>query len=116
MDGEIVEQDITGFLPIYSLVQISGFSAVLGMGLWTYHFLDGFGWVYDPTYQFNWHPLLMTTGMIFLYGNALLMYRIFRKEIRRKLLLLHAGKVFYRQVSASESSESFFYPMIPTCL
>ena len=44
--------------------------AVVLMGTWTGHFLGGFSWQSDPQHQFNWHPLLMTIGLIFLYGNG----------------------------------------------
>jgi cytochrome b-561 len=44
--------------------------AVVLMGIWTGHFLGGFAWKDDPQHQFNWHPLLMTIALIFLYGNG----------------------------------------------
>ena len=44
--------------------------AVVLMGTWTGHFLGGFSWQSDPQHQFNWHPLLMTIALIFLYGNG----------------------------------------------
>lgn len=44
--------------------------AVVLMGIWTGHHLGGFAWQGDPNHQFNWHPLLMTLGMIYLYGNG----------------------------------------------
>ena len=50
--------------------QISGFMAVVLAGIWTGHHLGGFAWQSDPKHQFNWHPLLMTLGMIYLYGNG----------------------------------------------
>ena len=48
--------------------------AVVLAGIWTGHHLGGFAWQSDPKHQFNWHPLLMTLGMIYLYGNG--MYRV----------------------------------------
>ena len=44
--------------------------AVVLAGIWTGHHLGGFAWQSDPKHQFNWHPLLMTLGMIYLYGNG----------------------------------------------
>ena len=94
------------------------------MGIWTGHHLGGFAWQKNPGLEFNWHPLLMTIGMIYLYGNGntnnhmvhrslkvcivytfsgLLMYRMFRNERKRKLKLLHAGimvAVFFLTVIA----------------
>jgi len=86
-----VEQDVTGFVPVYGIAQISGFMAVVLMGIWTGHHLGGFSWQSDPQHEFNWHPMLMTLGMIYLYGNGILMYRMFRNERKRKLKLLHAS-------------------------
>ena len=51
-------------------MQVSGFMAVVLMGIWTGHFLGGFAFKDDPDHQFNWHPLLMTLGLVFLYGNG----------------------------------------------
>jgi hypothetical protein len=51
-------------------MQVAGFMAVVLMGTWTGHFLGGFSWQSDPQHQFNWHPLLMTIALIFLYGNG----------------------------------------------
>ena len=87
-----VEQDVTGFIPAYGfaqvisfilacsrsiflimttdLFQISGFMAVVLMGIWTGHHMGGFAWQSNPKQEFNWHPLLMTLGMIYLYGNG----------------------------------------------
>ena len=44
--------------------------AVVLVGIWTGHFLGGFAFKDDPEHQFNWHPLLMTLGLVFLYGNG----------------------------------------------
>ena len=44
--------------------------AVVLMGIWMGHFRKGFAWSENPDLEFNWHPLLMTLGMIFLYGNG----------------------------------------------
>ena len=44
--------------------------AVVLVGIWTGHHLGGFAWQSDPKHEFNWHPLLMTLGMIYLYGNG----------------------------------------------
>ena len=65
--------------------------AVVLAGIWTGHHLGGFSWQSNPSLEFNWHPLLMILGMIYLYGNGILMYRMFRNERKRKLKLIHAG-------------------------
>lgn len=85
-----VEQDTSGFLPLVGITEISGFMAVVLMGIWMGHFRKGFAWSENPDLQFNWHPLLMTLGMIYLYGNGILIYRVFRHERKKKLKLTHA--------------------------
>lgn len=37
---------------------------------WTLYYRGGFGWS-DVNLKFNWHPMLMTVGMIFMFGNGL---------------------------------------------
>ena len=44
--------------------------AVVLAGIWTGHHLGGFSWQSNPNLEFNWHPLLMILGMIYLYGNG----------------------------------------------
>lgn len=89
-----VEQDTSGFVPMFAVAQVCGFMAVVLMGIWTGHHLGGFAWQSDPKHEFNWHPLLMTLGMIYLYGNGIMLYRVFRNEKKKKLKLLHAGIMF----------------------
>lgn len=86
-----VEQDTSGFLPLVGIAEISGFMAVVLMGIWMGHFRKGFAWTEQPDLEFNWHPLLMTLGLIYLYGNGILIYRIFRNERKKKLKLTHAS-------------------------
>jgi len=50
---------------------------------------NGYAWTADPEKQFHYHPTLMAIGMIFLYGEAILVYRVFRKEKKRFTKLLH---------------------------
>lgn len=40
---------------------------IILVGTWMGSYHDGYGW--DPAKVFNYHPLLMTIGMIFLYGG-----------------------------------------------
>ena len=65
-----VEQDTTGFVPLYGVAQASGFVAVVLTGVWMGHFRGGFAWTSNPGMQFNWHPLLMVLSMVYLYGNG----------------------------------------------
>lgn len=61
-----------GFTLVYTLAQVAGAVAIILIIVWTDHYRDGFAWRSKPDLQFNWHPLLMTIGMIFLLGNGIL--------------------------------------------
>ena len=50
---------------------------------------------YYPTYNwetnpFSYHPLMMTIGLLFCYGNAIIVYRTFRRAPKYPMKLLHA--------------------------
>ena len=51
--------------------QFAGIVSVILTAIWTGHFLGGFAWQSKPSLQFNWHPLLMMVGLIYLYGNGM---------------------------------------------
>ena len=63
---------------------------VVIMSVWTGHHLGGFAGQSDPALEFNWHPLLLTISLIYLYGNGILIYRIGRNERKSRLKLAHA--------------------------
>jgi len=63
---------------------------VVMMSVWTGHFLGGFAGQSSPSLQFNWHPLLLTISLIYLYGNGILIYRIGRNERKNRLKVAHA--------------------------
>ena len=48
--------------------QVVGLVMVILVGVWMGNHLNGFSW--DATLVFNYHPLFMTIGMIFLYGDG----------------------------------------------
>ncbi|NXM65545.1 CYAC3 protein, partial [Serilophus lunatus] len=64
-------------------IPFSVFSALLGslgvlcvalVGFWCHHWQGGFS-LHGGAQTFNWHPLLMVTGLVVLYGAAALVYR-----------------------------------------
>jgi len=68
------------FFIVFAIVQIPGILAIILMAHWNYTYKGGFAWTWDLENQgksFNWHPLLMTIGLIYLYGNGALVYRVF---------------------------------------
>ena len=43
------------------------------VGIWMQNYRNGFAWSWsteEPGVLFNWHPLFMTIGLIYLYGNG----------------------------------------------
>lgn len=48
--------------------QVIGLIMVILCGAWFGSYHDGYGW--DTAVVFNYHPLFMTIGMIFLYGDG----------------------------------------------
>ncbi|XP_072032030.1 transmembrane ascorbate-dependent reductase CYB561-like isoform X2 [Amphiura filiformis] len=76
------------FYPLVALSQILVVTALVLCGYWTGHILGGFAW--DGSHmEFNLHPLLMVLGMIFFYGDAILMFRIFSKENKMVVKIMH---------------------------
>ncbi|XP_028989482.1 lysosomal membrane ascorbate-dependent ferrireductase CYB561A3 isoform X2 [Betta splendens] len=75
----------------YLLCVCLGLSCVICVYVWNSQWLGGFSW--DGSFlQFNWHPVLMVTGLVVVYGIAAVMYRIPLTWGQNKLpwKLLHA--------------------------
>ena len=77
-------------LRLTSCLEVVGVGLVVMMSVWTGHFMGGFAGQSDPKLEFNWHPLLLTISLIYLYGNGILIYRLARNERKSKLKLAHA--------------------------
>ncbi|NXJ41605.1 CYAC3 protein, partial [Ciconia maguari] len=63
------------FLPFCVLLGGLGFVCVAFVSAWCQHWRGGFA-LDGSTRTFNWHPVLMVTGMVVLYGAAALVYRL----------------------------------------
>jgi len=85
-----IEQDLRGLKPAFITVEVVGISMVVMVSVWAGHCLGGFGGSSHPDLEFNWHPLLMTISLIYLYGNGILVYRIARNERKSRLKVAHA--------------------------
>lgn len=96
-------RNLVNFRLFYIISQVVGIVVVILMISWIGIHLGGLAWTSNPGVQFNWHPLLMTLGMIFLYGNSILVYRGFRYARKRPLKLthasLHAGVFFFTVIA-----------------
>ncbi|NWR81372.1 CYAC3 protein, partial [Centropus unirufus] len=63
------------FLPFCALLAALALVCVASVSAWCQYWRGGFSW--DGTARtFNWHPVLMVTGMVVLYGAAALVYRL----------------------------------------
>ena len=49
--------------------QVVGLVMIILVGSWFGSYHNGYGW--DISTVFNYHPLFMTIGMIFLYGDGI---------------------------------------------
>ncbi|CAF0714122.1 unnamed protein product [Brachionus calyciflorus] len=67
--------------------QVIGIIMIILVGSWLGNYRGGYGW--DVSKVFNYHPLFMTIGMIFLYGDAMLVYRAFRQTTKLYVKILH---------------------------
>ena len=83
--------DTMTFWSVFGAAEISGFVLLILMGYWTGVMRGGFAWQEDPKKEFNLHPLFMTIGLIYLYGNGMILYRVFRDQKKKTLKLLHAS-------------------------
>lgn len=84
-------QDLRGFTLGYSLVQVLGLTCMILVLIWTSHYLGGFAGPSLPKLEFNYHPVFMVLGLVFLYGNGILVYRALRDQRKSRLKLLHAA-------------------------
>ncbi|XP_073463777.1 transmembrane ascorbate-dependent reductase CYB561 isoform X1 [Aquarana catesbeiana] len=89
MEDSLSHQN-TGFMPyLVATSQILGVAVLAITGTWLSRYRGGFSW--EGPEQFNVHPLCMVLGMVFLCGDALLVYRVFRHETKRATKILHGA-------------------------
>uniref|UniRef100_U5ETM5 Putative non-vertebrate eumetazoan cytochrome b n=1 Tax=Corethrella appendiculata TaxID=1370023 RepID=U5ETM5_9DIPT len=81
---------LSNFRILYLITQMVGGAIIILVGSWIGVHLGGLAWTRYPSIQFNWHPLLMVIGMVFLYGNSILIYRGFRFARKKPLKIAHA--------------------------
>ncbi|CAK8681240.1 transmembrane ascorbate-dependent reductase CYB561-like [Clavelina lepadiformis] len=85
--------NLRGLPWMLAISQVAGIAMVVMIGVWLNTYLGGFAWDGGPK-EFNLHPLCMICGMVFLYGEAALVYRVFRNSRKLKVKLIHAGLLF----------------------
>ncbi|XP_072274430.1 plasma membrane ascorbate-dependent reductase CYBRD1 [Pyxicephalus adspersus] len=69
-----------------------GFALVIFVLVWVLHYSDGLAWD-GGNAEFNWHPVLIITGFVFIEGIAIIVYRLPWTWKCSKLLMkfIHAG-------------------------
>ncbi|XP_006000379.1 transmembrane ascorbate-dependent reductase CYB561 [Latimeria chalumnae] len=70
--------------------QVLGITVVVITGVWMGHYQGGYAWN-GTALEFNIHPLCMIIGMVFLYGDSILVYRVFRNESKWTAKILHGA-------------------------
>lgn len=80
------------FLSLLLFAFAVGFVSVVFVLRWVLHFREGLGWDGGAA-EFNWHPLLVVIGFIFLQGIAIVVYRLPWTWKCSKLMMkfIHAG-------------------------
>ncbi|XP_004674609.1 PREDICTED: cytochrome b reductase 1 [Condylura cristata] len=81
-----------GFLGLLVSALLVGFLSVLFTLIWVLHYREGLGWN-GAGPEFNWHPVLMVTGFVYIQGIAIIVYRLPWTWKCSKLLMksIHAG-------------------------
>ncbi|XP_053725194.1 lysosomal membrane ascorbate-dependent ferrireductase CYB561A3-like [Synchiropus splendidus] len=97
------------FYLLYTLSLCLGLLSVLLVGCWMSRWQGGFSWTGSPL-QFNWHPVLMVSGLVVLSGLAAVIYRTPFTWTQRKLTwkLVHAGLMLLALVFSSLGLQAVF--------
>ncbi|CAG5121469.1 unnamed protein product [Candidula unifasciata] len=100
--------DMRYFNWLVLVVQLLGVISVVITAVWMGHYRGGFAWQSDPDHEFNYHPLFMIIGMVFLYADAILAYRVFRNDRKICIKILHASMHVLALLFASVGLKAVF--------
>ncbi|XP_017771986.1 PREDICTED: cytochrome b561 isoform X2 [Nicrophorus vespilloides] len=89
MEARAEHQSYKRYKSLYTFTSLVGCSLIVLIVVWCVEFRGGFAWKSNPKLQFNWHPLMMTIGLIFMFSQAMLIYRTGRGVTKRSLKILH---------------------------
>ncbi|XP_072331776.1 plasma membrane ascorbate-dependent reductase CYBRD1 [Scyliorhinus torazame] len=80
------------FVVFLGAAALLGSLSVVIVVIWVLHWRGGLAWDYGLL-EFNWHPVLSTTGLIFINGFGIIIYRLpWTWNIRKPLMkYIHAG-------------------------
>lgn len=85
-----MSEDTTGFVALLLISEILGIAGIILEYVWLNTYRGGFEFPNTvPLYMFNTHPLFVTLGFVFLYGNGILTYRILRHAEKKTLKIAH---------------------------
>ncbi|XP_036995442.2 plasma membrane ascorbate-dependent reductase CYBRD1 [Artibeus jamaicensis] len=81
-----------GFLALLVAALLFGFLSVILTIVWVLHYRGGLAWD-GGSLEFNWHPVLVVTGFVFIQGIAITVYRLPWTWKCSKFLMksIHAG-------------------------
>lgn len=96
------------FSLLVGLSQAVGVTAIILLGILFGQYRGGFAWTSDPAKEFNYHPLFMTLGMIFFYGDAILAYRVFRDVPKLRVKILHGCLLLSSLIFSSVGLKAVF--------
>lgn len=92
------------------LSELLGAGLCVMMGTWFGHFQAGYAWRDQPKVEFSYHPLFMTIGLMFLYGNGIIIYRIFPKieklYVKVGHTVIHMGAIVFSVVGLVAAFDS----------
>lgn len=103
------------FILSVGAIQIFGILAMVLTGIWMGKYLGGFAW--DGTaHEFNYHPLCMVIGMVFLYSEGKLKtfsrskshYSPLQLPPKRPLKVDENYVIFHSQKCCSEANTFYF--------
>ncbi|NWZ33481.1 CYBR1 reductase, partial [Brachypodius atriceps] len=80
------------FLALLASAVLVGLASVVISFVWVLHYREGLSWDGGSS-EFNWHPVLIVMGFVFLQGIAIIVYRLPWTWKCSKLLMkfIHAG-------------------------
>ncbi|KAF5285465.1 hypothetical protein FQA39_LY16639 [Lamprigera yunnana] len=90
MESEADHRVHKRFSILYGIASGLGALLIVLMFIWIVSYQGGFG-IDDADKEFYWHPMLMVLGLIFLYAQAMLVYRVARNAKKKILKLTHAA-------------------------
>ncbi|XP_056281505.1 plasma membrane ascorbate-dependent reductase CYBRD1 [Pseudoliparis swirei] len=80
------------FLVALSAAVTVGVVSIVFVARWVSHYREGLAWDGGPA-EFNWHPVLIVSGFIFLQGFAIIVYRLpwTWRYSKLSMKFIHAG-------------------------